>query len=149
MLSNMMIVAIIVGTGALGVLPSKAGFFAPSLTEHSLESIEISMATRGIASADEHSLQFPRYLVRRKSSKPPSESHTSRASSSPAGEVAESGRDSGRPLDLSERPSYPGIDNPSHQGPEETMVTPQKSGDPFEGKRKSQPATRKRGGVVK
>jgi hypothetical protein len=99
--------------------------------------------------ATEPSFKSQRFVVQRESSKPPGESRSGRASSSAAGSIPESKRDSGRTLDPSERSSHHEMEGTSHQRPEESMVTPQKEGDPLEGGRKSQPATKRRGGVVK
>lgn len=140
---------LILGIGGFGVWPSIAGFFAPIQIEQAFDSRETRTAALGLDLANEHSFVFHRLFVQRKSSRPAGESHSGRPSSSQAGSVAESGRDSGRPLDPSERPSHHDIGSTSHQRPEESGVTPKRGGDPLEGRRQSQPATQRRGGIVK
>ena len=98
--------------------------------------------------ANHPSTDTHRLLVQRKSSRPPGESRSGRASSNPAGIVPESGRESGRNLDPSEPPSPHEYDNTSEQKPSEPTVTPQKDGDSLEGGRKSQTPFKRRGGVV-
>jgi len=149
MARTIIIATLIVGIGGLGVGPSMAGFSAPSQIEQAFGSIETRNAALGLDLANEHSFGFHRFLVKRKSSKPPGESHSGRVSSSPSGSIPESKRDSGRALDPSERPSHHEIGSATQQRPEETMVTPKRGGDPLEGGRQSHPAGKKRGGVVK
>lgn len=145
----MMILSMIMVIGGVGVLPSKASFSNPPLIKQPLASIDTPNARRGIVLADKDCVQSHQYLAQRKSSSPPGESPTGRTSSSPPSGVTESGRDSGRPLDPSQLPSHHEVDSTSHERPKESEVTPQKKVDPLEGERKSQPATRKRGGVVR
>lgn len=149
MMRWMIILPIIMVIGGFGVLPTNASFLTPPMIQRPLSSIDTPNATRGIVLADKDDLQSHRYLAQRKSSSPPGESHTGRASSSQPGGVTESGRDSGRPLDPSQLPSHHEVDSTSNERPKESVVTPQKRVDPLEGERKSQPATRKRGGVVR
>ena len=129
--------------------PTMATVSTPSLIEQPAGSIEKLSATLAIEQVSKHSFQSHQYFVQRPSSKPPGESRSGRVSSNPAGNIPESKRDSGRTMDPTENLSHPEVDSTSHQRPEESMVTPQKEGDPLEGVRKSQPATKRRGGVVK
>ena len=149
MIRTMLISTVLVGIGGFGVWPSTAGISTPSEIEVCSGLIETESAKLRVELASEHSFHSHRYFVQRESSKPPGEGRSGRASSSPAGNIPESKRDSGRTLDPSERPSHQEIEGTSHQRPEESMVPPQKEGDPLEGGRKSQPATKRRGGVVK
>ena len=91
----------------------------------------------------------PLIVAQRQSSRPPGESRSGRISSRPAGNLPESKRDSGRTIDPVESPTQLETESTSHQRPEESMATPKREGDPVEGGRKSQPATKRRGGVVK
>jgi hypothetical protein len=140
---------LILGIGGLGVWPSMAGFSAPSQIQQAFGSIETRNAVLGLDLANELNPGFYRFLVQRKSSRPPGESHSGRASTSPAGSVPESGRESGRSLDPSERPSHHEIGGAAQQKSEEVIVIPDRDGDPMAGGRKSHSATRRRGGVVK
>lgn len=144
-----MIATIMAGAGAFTVWPSMATVSTPSRITQPLGSIEKLKTKLEIDRANEPFLASPRFFVQRSSSNPPGESHTGRASSSPAGTVPESGRDSGRPLDPSEHLYQENIGSPSPYRHEEEIVTPKKSEDPVEGGRQSQPATKRRGGIVK
>jgi len=146
---TIMISTVLVGIGGITGWPSMATVSTPSETEVFTGSRETGNAALELELATEPSFKSHRFFVQRKSSRPPGESHSGRASSSQAGSVAESGRDSGRALDPSERPSHEDVGSTSHQRPEESVVNPKKGGDPLEGGRKSQPATKRRGGIVK
>jgi hypothetical protein len=149
MIRTILISTVLVGVGGLSVWPSIATVSTPSETEVYTRLIEVERAGLEIELANEPSFHSHRFIVQRKSSSPQGESHTGRASSSPAGKVPESGRDSGRKLDPTESLSPLENDRTSHQRPEESKVTPKREGDPLEGGKKSQPATKRRGGVVK
>ncbi len=149
-----MIKTVLTATAMMGIVfisvgPTLATLTTPSWIKQPLGTIEELSATLAIEQVGELSIYSHRYFVQRPSSKPPGESRSGRVSSSPAGNVPESKRDSGRTLDPTEDLSHPEIDSTSHQRPEESMVPPPKEGDPLEGGRKSQPATKRRGGVVK
>ena len=149
-----MIKVVMMATVMAGIAASMVG---PSLaTVPTLPETDVFTAFRDTGNmarlcelANKSPIETHRLFVRRKSSSPPGESHSGRISSSPAGQAPESGRDSGRTLDPSERtPENEATESTSNQSPKESMVTPKKGGDPLEGGRKSQPPFKRRGGVV-
>ena len=149
-----MIKIVMIATAMMGIVffsvgPTMATLSIPSESEVCKGSIETGYGALEWELANQAVFKSQQFFVQRKSSKPPGESHSGRASSSKAGSVPESGRESGRTLDLSEHPSTLETESTSHQRHEESMVTPKKEGDPLEGGRKSQPATKRRGGIVK
>ena len=148
MLKTVMRVTGMVGIAAFSVCPSLAALSTDSWTHQPQRTIEKLYITPEIHPPNEHSYGSLQYFAQRESSTPPRESHSGRASSSPAGKIPESKRESGRTLDLSEHPSNLETESTSHQSPEESRVTPKKEGDPLEGERKSQPPFKRRGGVV-
>ena len=146
---TIMILTVIAGMGGLGDWPSIEGIFVSSPIDQPLGALETGKTTREIELANDTVFEPTQLFVQRKSSQPPGESHTGRASSSPAGSVPGSNRDSGRPLDPSERPSHHEIGGVTQPRPEETGVTPQIGEAPLKGGGKSHPASKRRGRVGK
>jgi hypothetical protein len=139
--------AVMLGMGNLHIPTSLGGQVISSESDKYIDFIKTEYHPWEKDSPGVARLQFNLYFVQRESTKPPSGSHSGRASSSPAGSVPESKRDSGRHSDLAQGDSAGNLIKDALKATRQSQRTLKRKHDPTTGGGRSPAGFDRRGGA--